>query len=99
MKHLGKVARKQNRHPKVPYKLVMIEWADASRLSDSWMDLAAIPDAYLHKCVSVGFVVSENEAGKIIVPTIADIEHPANGHTYGGMLIPRGAIISETILR
>lgn len=98
MKHLGKVAKK-HRRPKVPYKLVMIEWSDASRLSDSWMDLASIPDAYLHKCVSVGFVISENEDGKIVVPTIADMEHPENGHTYGGMLIPSRAIISETILR
>jgi hypothetical protein len=77
----------------------MIEWADASRLSNGWMDLSAVPDAYLHKCVSVGFVVSENKEGKILVPTIADIEHADNSHTYGGMLIPRKAIISERRLR
>lgn len=83
----------------VPYNLVMIEWTDASRLSDGWMDLEAIPDAYLHKCVTVGFVVSENRDGKILVPTIGDIEHPGNSHTYGGMLIPRKAILSERVLR
>ncbi len=98
MKHLGKVAERKKTTPKVPFKLVLVEWIDASRLSDSWMDLSAIPDAYLHKCVSVGFVVSENEDSKIIVPTIGDVDHPANSHTYGGMLIPRRAIISETIL-
>jgi hypothetical protein len=77
------------------YPLVLIEWLDASRLSHSWIDMIEIPDAYPHKCVSVGFIVSENKNGKILVPTIADIEHPDNRHTYGGMLIPRSAIISE----
>jgi|SRR5712671_3377653 len=77
------------------YPLVLIEWIDASRLADGWMDLADIPEPYPHKCVSVGFLISENENGKILVPTIADLEHPENRHTYGGMLIPKSAIISE----
>src|SRR5580698_7463948 len=54
------------------YPLAMIEWVDASRLSDGWMDLSAIPDPYLHTCVTVGFIVSENKDGKILVPTIGD---------------------------
>lgn len=78
---------------------MLIEWVDASRLSDSWMDFSDIPDAYPHKCVSVGFLVSENENGKILVPTIGDIEHPENQHTYGGMLIPTSAIISQRRLK
>jgi hypothetical protein len=77
------------------YPLLLIEWKDASRLSDSWINLTDIPDAYPHKCISVGFLISENENGKILVPTIGDIEHPENRHTYGGMLIPKSAIISE----
>ncbi len=85
--------------PDLGYPLVMIEWTDASRLSNSWMDLADIPDPYLHKAVSVGFLIAENENGKIIVPTVADFEHPDNRHTYGGMLIPKSAILSERRLR
>jgi hypothetical protein len=42
----------------VPYELVLIEWVDASRLSDGWIDLSAIPDPYPHKCVTVGFRVA-----------------------------------------
>jgi hypothetical protein len=83
----------------VPYKLVLIEWKDASRLSEGWIDLSAVPDTYQHKCVTVGFLISENEDGKILVPTIGDFEHPNNSHTYGGMMIPASAIISERILK
>jgi hypothetical protein len=74
--------------------LVLIEWIDASRIGDGWLDLNDIPPTTPHKCVSVGFVVSDDEKGTILVPTMADVEHPENRHTYGGMLIPGAAIIS-----
>jgi hypothetical protein len=41
------------------------------------MDYGDIPDPYLHRYISVGFLVSENAKAKIVVPTIADVEHPA----------------------
>jgi hypothetical protein len=75
--------------------LVLVEWIDASRLSDGWLDWTAIPKPSPHKCVTVGFLVSENDKAKILVPTIADVEHAENRHTYGGMLIPKTAIISQ----
>lgn len=80
------------------YKLVLIEWVDSSRISNEWVNLTDVPQAYLHKCVTVGFIVSENKNGKILVPTISDIEHPADSHTYGGMMIPQKAIVSEKLL-
>ena len=64
------------------YDLVTIKWIDASRHSDS--DMSAIPEPSIHKCVSGGLVLSSNMHGKIIVPTIADLEHPENSHTYEG---------------
>ena len=81
------------------YPLVVIEWVDASRLSNGWMDHADIPEPYLHRCFSVGFLVSENAKAKIVVPTIADVDHPDNRHTYGGMMIPKSAILSERRLK
>jgi hypothetical protein len=79
--------------------LVLIEWVDASRLSDGWMDWGDIPAPYLHRCLTVGFLVSENKDGKILVPTVGDIGHKDNRHTYGGMMIPRSAIVSEKRLK
>jgi len=93
------MARKTKAKDGINLPLVMVEWVDASRLSNSWMDWADIPDPYLHRCVTVGFLAGENESGKILVPTIADIGHEDNRHTYGGMLIPRSAIISQRRLK
>ncbi|UGA43049.1 hypothetical protein HU230_0032995 [Bradyrhizobium quebecense] len=85
--------------PNIGHPLVLIEWTDASRLAVGWMDYGDIPDPYLHRGISVGFLISENKNGKIIVPTIADFEHPDNRHAYGGMLIPKSAILSERRLK
>jgi hypothetical protein len=63
------------------------------------MDYGDIPDPYLHRCISVGFLISESANAKILVPTIADIEHPDNRHTYGGMMIPKSAILLERRLK
>jgi hypothetical protein len=88
------------RSAKLPdYPLLVIQWVDACRLNSGWMDFTDIPDPYAHMCVSVGFLVSENENAKILVPTIGDTQHPANSHTYGGMMIPKSSIISERVLR
>jgi len=89
-----KLGQGLSKHP-----LVLIEWVDASRLSDGWMDWAAIPDPYPHRCLTVGFLVAENKYAKILVPTIGDHEHTENSHTYGGMMIPRTSIICERRLK
>ncbi len=83
-----------SRHP-----LLLIEWHDATRLNDGWMDWTAIPEPYKHRCLTVGFLASENELGKILVPTIGDVGHPENAHTYGGMMIPHAMIVSERRLK
>jgi hypothetical protein len=81
-------------------KLMLIEWVDSSRLTgDEWMDWNDIHPADPHKCVSVGFIVSENKKGVILVPTIADVEHEDNRHVYGGIMIPQGAIVLKRKLK
>ncbi len=83
----------------IGHKLVLIEWVDTCRLDSGWMDLSDIPEPPSHKCVSVGFLISETDEAKIAVSTIGNISHPANSHTYGGMMIPKSAIVSEKQLR
>ncbi|MFI4987245.1 MAG: hypothetical protein ACHQF3_07375 [Alphaproteobacteria bacterium] len=77
------------------YPLILIEWVDSSRVGQGWVDLNAIGDPDPHKCVSVGFLLKENAVGKILVPTIADVGHPDNRHSHGGIMIPSCSIISE----
>jgi hypothetical protein len=83
------------RYPLSEYPLMLIEWVDSSRLGSGWLDLDEIDDPDPHTCVSVGFLVKENSRGKILVPTVADVKHPENRHTHGGIMMPSCSIVSE----
>ena len=92
MSEKGPRKRNKRDHPQLlaDYPLVLIEWIDASRVCDGgWTDLNDVPSPDPHKCVSVGFLVRDNERGKIIIPTIADVAHPDNRHVYGGIMISK----------
>jgi hypothetical protein len=80
------------------YPLMLIEWVDSSRLGEGWLDLSEIGEPDPHICVSVGFLVKQNERGKILVPTVADVAHAVNRHTHGGIMIPACSIVSERLL-
>ena len=58
------------------------------------MDLDALNEPEPHRCVSVGYLVKSNKKGKILLPTIADVEHPDNRHSHGGIMIPLCSIKS-----
>jgi hypothetical protein len=79
----------------LPYDVVVIEWLDSSRVGEGWIDLADIAEPDPSKCVSVGFPVSENAKGKILVPTVVEVARENNRHTDGGIMIPRCSILSE----
>jgi hypothetical protein len=81
------------------YPLMLVEWVDSSRVGDGWVDLDAINEPAPSKCVSVGFLVRSNKRGKILVPTVADVERPTNRHSHGGIMIPACSIISERRLK
>jgi hypothetical protein len=57
--------------------------------------MADIEEPDPHRCVSVGFVVRENKRGKVLMPTLADIDHADNTHAHGGIMVPLVSIISE----
>ncbi len=59
----------------------------SSRIGDGWTDVAEIKEPDPHKCVSVGFLIKENKRGKILLRTIADINHEDDRHSLGGIMI------------
>lgn len=81
------------------YDLVLVEWVDASRLSPNWIDLADIPEPYAHRCLSVGYLIAENDEGLILVPNLGSVDDPDEMHTYGGVMIPAHAVRKRKKLR
>lgn len=82
-------------------KLVMIEWLDAHRLpGESWKRLSNLQEngAPL-RCRSVGWLVSESDGGKVIVPHISGEQNECEPYGAGEISIPDGAVVNMIVLR
>jgi hypothetical protein len=71
------------------YKLVLIRWVDSYTFSTRWEFIEDIGELELMECVSVGFVVKENDTGIMIIPHISG----KNEGGMGGLTIPKVSII------
>jgi hypothetical protein len=71
-----------------PFPLVLVEWSD-SHVSNAWESLAGFKDE-CEGCQSVGYLVHDGAAAKVIAPHVA-----APGglpHGNGLITIPAGAV-------
>jgi hypothetical protein len=50
--------------------LVMIEWVDSGQPVPGWQWLAEIKPRRPHRCVSVGFLVQDDETTKVLAPNL-----------------------------
>ena len=63
-----------------------------------WISLAERPEIGSLECVSVGYVIAEDEKSKTIAPHLAYPEDDANVQGNGIIVIPRAAILSTELL-
>ncbi|SHL41530.1 hypothetical protein SAMN05216428_102331 [Nitrosospira sp. Nsp11] len=71
-------------------RLVMIEWKDSRRVIDGWSGLAEIGKQNCCDCVSVGFLIQDDENVKVLVANVADVEFDMQA--TAGIVIPTGAV-------
>lgn len=85
---------------RVPYRVAVIEWSDSCRIGDGWMDAARVPAPHDHLCVTVGFVLAENDQAVVLAPTFGNLEESDQGarRVCDPIQIPRSAILSERTL-
>lgn len=55
-------------------KMVQIEWVDSKRPNPTWKFLSDMEKEEVCKCVSVGYLIHDNEDIKVLAPNMADIE-------------------------
>jgi hypothetical protein len=73
--------------------LVMITWEDSRQPAGRWMFLHDIPAASPVKCVTVGWLLTDGDAAKVICQSMADIES-ADMQAGGVMVIPACCVLS-----
>lgn len=79
-----------------PVKLVLIEWKDSRRVVDGWTGLTEIGKQTYCDCVSVGFLIQDDENVKVLVANVADME--VNMQATAGIVIPTVAITAIKVL-
>lgn len=83
--------------PKVPHRLVLVEWEDSARPISSWewVENYKIPE--IISCVSVGYLIAETDSALAVAPNIGDIGHD-RVQASGIIRIPRSAVRMMTNL-
>jgi len=78
---------------RLPWPLVRIIWLDSSS-PRGWHDLKEWRGVDSLECVSVGYLIAEDERSKTVAPHIAYPDEKENRQGSGIMVIPAGAIVS-----
>ena len=81
-----------------PAKLVIIEWHDSRQPVGAWQRISDFEHSDLCKCVSVGFLIYDEEDQKVLAPNMADIEDKHNIQTSGVIHIPTKCVVRVTPL-
>jgi hypothetical protein len=90
MIHLGEVSKECS--------LVLIEWEDSRQPIASWGRLSDFEEMQICKCVSVGFLLHDGAAQKVLAPNMADIEDKHNIQSSGVIHIPSKCVTRITPL-
>lgn len=73
-------------------KLVIVEWQDSCQPVASWHYLSDPPSNEIIHCLSVGWVISENEAVLMLSPNLGDYENENGAQGSGFIRIPKISI-------
>lgn len=73
--------------------LVLIEWVDSGQPIPSWQWLSELEPRRAHRCVSVGFLVQDDEKTKVLAPNLgASNGDEAWDQASGLFTIPTAAV-------
>ena len=77
--------------------LVQIEWADSRRPTSEWFRASELPAFEFCRCVSVGFLIQDDENIKVLAANVADLADNDMQAT-GVIVIPTVAVLKQTAL-
>jgi hypothetical protein len=74
-------------------QLVLIEWVDSGQPIPSWQWLSDLDKRRPHRCVSVGFLVQDDEQTKVLAPNLGSSNGDEDWDQASGLFtIPTAAI-------
>lgn len=76
--------------------LVMIEWEDSAQPIPSWRYLADFEATGTIRCVSVGWMIRDDEKMKVLAPNMGAIDHENSVQVSGMIQIPTRCVLHVT---
>jgi hypothetical protein len=77
-----------------PWPLVRVRWVDSTSPRMGWIKISAWESVGSLECVSVGYLIAEDERCKTIAPHLAYPDDSEQCQGNGIIVIPTGAIVS-----
>jgi hypothetical protein len=75
-------------------QLVLIEWVDSGQPIPGWQWLSDLDPRRAHKCVSVGFLVQDDENTKVLAPNLGSSNGDEDWDQASGLItIPAAAVM------
>lgn len=73
--------------------MVRIEWVDSAQAAPGWQWLAALETPPIVRCVSVGFLVKDDEDEKCIAISIGNADDVGSAQVSGVISIPARCVV------
>lgn len=75
-------------------ELVMVEWVDSGQPIAAWQWLDALEQRQPHRCVSVGYLVQDDEQTKVLAPNLGSSGGNDEWDQASGLMtIPTAAVL------
>jgi hypothetical protein len=74
------------------HRLVMIEWEDSAQPIPGWMLLREFEPPSITRCVSVGWLIHDNDGVKALAPNMANIDSDQKRQVSAVIRIPERAV-------
>jgi hypothetical protein len=78
--------------------LVMIEWEDSAQPIPAWSYLSSFEAPGTVRCVSVGWLIHDNDAMKALAPNIGALDSKNSVQVSGVIQIPTRCVVKQTRL-
>lgn len=80
-------------------RLVLVEWEDSGQPAPQWQWLAEVRVASAVHCQTVGFLIQDDKAVKVIAQNVGDLESKDARQVSGVIRIPTRAVTRITSLK
>jgi hypothetical protein len=77
----------------------MIEWEDSAQPISAWAYLASFEPTGIIRCVSVGWLIRDDEQMKVVAPNMGGLNDERSLQVSGVIQIPTGCVLRVTRLR